>query len=144
MWGISIRIPIIIRLHTNKKKWPESCIFLQGFFEFVDSLATNSDHLLILGDFNIHSDCRRNPDTKQLADIVRSANSRKNRQHGHILDLVISHDGDNLIKGVSVSSMFFDHFLIILLALMFHYRNNLFQLIQFTSRLFFLICESPL
>ena len=35
------------------------------------SLATNSDHLLILGDFNIHCDCQRNADTKQLADILR-------------------------------------------------------------------------
>ena len=58
-----------------------------------------------------------NADTKQLADILRSANLRQHvqkiiRRHGHILDLVISGDDDNLIKGVSMSSMLSDHFLI--------------------------------
>ncbi|KAK2169189.1 hypothetical protein LSH36_12g34021 [Paralvinella palmiformis] len=59
----------------------------------------------------------RNADTKQLVDILRSANLRQHVQerthrHGHILDLVISRDDDNLIKGVSVSSMLSDHFLV--------------------------------
>jgi len=56
---------------------------------------------LILGDFNIHWDGGRYADTKQLADILRSANLRQERthRHGHILDLVISRDDDNLIKG---------------------------------------------
>jgi len=92
------------------------CIFKE-FSEFVDSLATNNGHLLILGDFNIHWDCQRNADTKQLADILRSANLRQHVQerthrHGHILDLVISRDDDNLIKAVYVSSMLSDHLLI--------------------------------
>ena len=80
---------------------------------FVDSLATNSGHLLILGDFNIHWES----DTKQLADILKSANPQQHVQertlrHGHILDLVISRDNDNLINGVSVSSILSDHFLV--------------------------------
>ena len=73
-------------------------------------IATNSGHLLIVGYFNIHWDCQRNADTKQLADILRSANLRQHvkeriHRHSHILDLAISRDGDNLIKGVSVPSM---------------------------------------
>ena len=36
----------------------------------------------------------------------------RTHRHGHILDLVISYDDDNLIKGVSVSSMLCDHFLV--------------------------------
>ena len=85
--------------------------------EFIESLATNNGRQLILGDFNIHWDCRRNPGSKQLADILKSANlgqhvQERTHRHRHILDLVISRDDDNLIKGVSVSSMLSDHFLV--------------------------------
>jgi len=73
--------------------------------------------MLILGDLNVYWDCQRNADNKQLADIFRSANLRqqnleRTHRHGHISDLVISRDYDNLIKGVSVSSMLSDHFLV--------------------------------
>ena len=47
---------------------------------------------MTLGDFNIRWDCQKNADTKQLADILRSANLRQHFQerthrHGHILHL---------------------------------------------------------
>ena len=51
--GISVRVAIICRLHPTKK----AADFFNDFSEFVDSLATNSGHLLILSDFNIHWDC---------------------------------------------------------------------------------------
>jgi len=67
------------------------------FKEIGDSLATNSGHMLILGDFSIHWYCQRNAHTKQLADILRSANLRQHveertNRHGHILHLVNSRD----------------------------------------------------
>ena len=72
---------------------------------------------MILGDFNIHWDCQRNADTKQLADIFRSANlgqhvQERTHRYRHILHLVISRDYDNLINGVSMSSMLSDRFFI--------------------------------
>jgi len=114
---ISVRGAIIYRLHPTKKNGRKAAYFFNEFSEFVDSLATNSGHLLILGDFNIHWNCQKNAGTKQRADILRSANLRQHVQerthrHGHILDLVISCDDDNLIKRVSVPSMLSDHFLI--------------------------------
>jgi len=80
---------------------------LKEFLEFVDSLATNNGHMLIVCDFNISWDWERNADTKQLADILRSAYLRQHVQerthiNRHILDIVISRDDDNLIKGVCV------------------------------------------
>jgi len=115
--GISVRVAIIYRLHPTKESGLKTADFFKEVSEFVDSLATNCDHLLILGDFNIHWDCQRNTDIKQLADILRSANLRQHVQerthiHGHILDIVISCNDENLIKGVSVSPMLSDHFLI--------------------------------
>ena len=103
---------------------------------------------MILGDFNIQCDCQRNANYKYLANILRSANLRQERthSHGHILDLVISRDDDNLIKGVSVSSMLSDNFLInINISLqkqsvpskVIHIEN----ISRFTRRLILLICE---
>jgi len=78
-------------------------IVFKEFYIFVDFLATNNGHLLILCDFNILWDCQRNADTKQLAGILRHANISQRvheRAHrcGYILDLVISHDDENLIN----------------------------------------------
>ena len=58
-----------------------------------------------------------NADTKHLSDILRSASltqhvQERTHKHGHILDLVITRDVGNLVKGVSVSTMLSDHFLI--------------------------------
>ena len=97
--GIGVRIAIIYRLHPTKKNRLKAADFCKEVSEFVHSLATNSGHLLILGDFNIHWNCHRNANTKQLTDILRSANLRQHVQerihrHSNILDL------DNLIKGV--------------------------------------------
>ena len=77
----------------------------------------------------MHWDCQRDADTKQLADILRSANLRQHVQerthrHGLILDLVISRDGDILIKGVSVSSMMSDHFVININVNFYNFRCN--------------------
>ena len=51
--------------------------------------------------------------------MLKSANLRQQvqeriRRHGHILDLVISRDDDNLIEDVSVSSVLSDYFLIVI------------------------------
>ena len=51
------------------------------------------------------------------SEILRSANliqhvqSRTHRQ-GHILDLINTREGDDLVRGESVSSMLADHFLV--------------------------------
>jgi hypothetical protein len=115
--GVSVRVAIVYRLHPSKKNGLKTVDFFREFSEFVDSLATNSGHLLILGDFNIHWDSQVNADTKHLSDILRSASltqhvQERTHKHGHILDLVITRDVGNLVKGVSVSTMLSDHFLI--------------------------------
>jgi len=80
IWGICVRVTIIYLLHPTKKNGLKAADFFKECSGFVDSLATNSGHLLILGDFNIHGDCQRNANTKQLADILRSANLRQHVQ----------------------------------------------------------------
>jgi hypothetical protein len=53
--GIRIGVDIIYRLHPTKKNGLKAADLFNNISGFVDSLATNSDHLLILGDFNIHN-----------------------------------------------------------------------------------------
>jgi len=74
---ISVRVAIIYRLHPTKKYGLKAADFFKEFSGFVYSLATNSGHLLILNDFNIHWNWQRNPNTKQLDDILRLANLRQ-------------------------------------------------------------------
>jgi len=86
---ISVRVAIIYRLHPTKKNGLKAADFFKEFWNFVDSLVTNSGRLLMLGDFNIQWDCQRNADSKQLADILIFANLNQHVQertygHGHI------------------------------------------------------------
>jgi len=80
-------VAIIYRLHPTKKNGLKAAGFFKTFSKFVDSFATNSGHLLILGDFNIHWDCQRNADTNQLSDILRSANLRQHVQEHTDMDI---------------------------------------------------------
>ena len=73
--------------------------------------------MLILDDFNIHCDSPNNPDTKHLSDKPRSANLIQHVKEcihnlGHILDLIITREGNDFVKHVSVSSIISDHFLV--------------------------------
>ena len=52
--GVSVHVAIVYRLYPSKKNGLKTVDFFREFSEFVDSLATNSGHLLILGDFSIH------------------------------------------------------------------------------------------
>jgi len=54
IWGIGIRVAIIYRLHPTKKNGLKAADIFKEYLGFVDSLTANSDHLLILGDYNIH------------------------------------------------------------------------------------------
>ena len=52
-----------------------------------------------------------------LSEILRAANfiqhvQRCHHKQSHILDLVITREGDDLVRGVSVYSMLYEHFAI--------------------------------
>ena len=81
--GISVYVAIIYRLHPTKKNGLKAADFFKEFSGFVDSFANLRQHV-----------------------------QERTHRHGHILDLVISRDDDNLVKGVSVSSMLSDHSLV--------------------------------
>ena len=84
--------------------------FLQEFSEFLSEFIPKFDKLLICGDFNINVCCAAN----QLAiefkglldsfDLTQSVNA-PTHEHGHTLDLVISHGLSVSLRGIVVTAI---------------------------------------
>ena len=99
-----------MKIHLTEKNCLKAGDFFREFSGFVDFLATSNRDLLIHGDFNIHWYSQEVPNTKcLLADLIQHVQNCTPRQ-GHILDLVITHECDDHVRGVSVSYMKSDHF----------------------------------
>ena len=54
-----------LQITPNQEKGLKAADFFKEISEFVESVAINSGHLLILGEFKIYWDYERNADTKQ-------------------------------------------------------------------------------
>ena len=80
---------------------------------FIDTLASQTGHLILLGDFNIHWDMN----TKKLVELLASSNLTQHvhestHKLGHIIDLVITRSDDDLVNAIYVSSLFSDHHIV--------------------------------
>lgn len=69
--------------------------FTGDFSDFLAGIITTYDHVLIVGDFNIHVCCPDKPLVKDFLSLLDSfslvqAVSGPTHEHGHTLDLVIS------------------------------------------------------
>ncbi|CAB4009153.1 Hypothetical predicted protein, partial [Paramuricea clavata] len=73
------------------------------------------EHLLVSGDFNIHSDVSDDADTVKFHDLLESLGleqhvTKSTHIHGHILDLVITRKTENIIPFPPRSCSYFsDH-----------------------------------
>ena len=96
---------------------PSSSIqqFLSDFQHYMDSHATTSGQLLLIGDFNIHYESSENPNAQRFHDLVEWMNLQQHvndptHDRGHILDLVITRDGEEVISDLSVCPFYLsDH-----------------------------------
>ncbi|KAK7918616.1 hypothetical protein WMY93_009900 [Mugilogobius chulae] len=69
--------------------------FIRDFSDFLAAVITNTDHLLIIGDFNVHVCCDAKPLAKEFLSVIDSFNLRQwirgpTHEKGHTLDLVLS------------------------------------------------------
>lgn len=98
--------------------------FVNDFSDFLAGLMPNYDRVLIVGDFNIHVCCPDKPLVKDFLNIIDSFNlvqcvSGPTHEHGHTLDLVLSH-------GLSVSNVeicdsgFSDHMSVLFDVVLYH------------------------
>ena len=90
-------------------------VFLSEFSDFLQPLALSTGKLLIVGDFNIHTEKATNSSTTKLISLLDSHGLTQHvngltHVDGHRLDLIISRDSDNLVTGCAVCDLISDHF----------------------------------
>ena len=51
--------------------------FIQDFYDFVAGIVLNTEHLLIIGDFNIHVCCDSRPLVKDFLNLIDSFNLKQ-------------------------------------------------------------------
>ena len=88
------------------------------FSTYLETILLSKEHLVIAGDFNIHVDAPRDPDSLKLQDLLQSVGLQQHiteptHTQGHILDLVITRSSDNILKLIALSlttHLFIVHF----------------------------------
>lgn len=75
---------------------PSSSNFINEFADLLGSVLTKYDHILIIGDFNIHVCCSANALAKDFLNLLSSLNivqwvNGPTHCHGHTLDLILSY-----------------------------------------------------
>ena len=89
--------------------------FLSEFSSYMESVILSKDHLLILGDFNIHMDVSTDAYTVKFTDLLESLGLEQHvrgptHTHPHTLDLVITRKMENIIaRPPRVCRYFSDH-----------------------------------
>ena len=97
-----IRVVIVFRPPFSENHRVPMGIFLREFSSYMESIILSNDHLLILGDFNIHMDVSTDADTAKFVDLLESLGleqhvSGPTHTDGHTLDLVITRKMENII-----------------------------------------------
>ena len=113
--SFQFRLVIIYRIPYSAVHPITSSTFFLEFSDYLDSLLLSKVPLCISGDFNLHLDVSGDVDAPKFADLLESmcltqyARSPTHIQ-GHILDLVITRNSDNIIKGRPISDRYIsDH-----------------------------------
>jgi len=90
-----LRLGVIYRPPSGGKHGQPIATFMDEFQEYLDSRATMSGILLLLGDFNFHFEDNSNCDALKLKDLLSGLNMKQHvigatHKYGHCLDLVIT------------------------------------------------------
>lgn len=88
--------------------------FLQEFSSLLSSYTTRAGSFVIVGDFNIHWDCKVKRNVINFSEILSMFGFLQHvdsptHEHGHIIDLVITHENDSVVSNVTTSTLISDH-----------------------------------
>lgn len=114
----SLRTALIYRVPpSHQNKIPRGSL-IKEFSSYLDTLAISYRKLLILGDLNVPWDTVNDRERLELAGILTSFNLKQHvtfltHIRGHILDWVITRDGDKLVSSITNCDMLSDHTTII-------------------------------
>ena len=113
--SLKIRVVIIYRPPHSEDHRVPVVTFLSEFSSYMESIILSKDHLLILGDFNIHMDVLIDAYTVKFMDLLESLGLEEHvrgpaHTHGHTLDLIITRKMENITARPSqVCRYFSDH-----------------------------------
>ena len=99
----NLRIIVIYRPPYSNEHRVAMSTFFAEFADYVETILSSNEQLLILGDFNIHIDVAGDSDANKLSDFFESVGLQQHVEQythvqGHTLDLVISRRSDNIIE----------------------------------------------
>ncbi len=112
----SLRLIVVYRLRPDRKNKLTSSVFFGEFPSLLESLATASSNLLLVGDLNFHVDIPGDREAAKCLDLLSSANLHQHvlgptHIHGHTLDLIITPNDVSLIGDITIQrGLPSDHF----------------------------------
>ena len=112
--SLKIRVVKVYRPPHSEDHRVPMVTFLSEFSSYMESIILSKDHLLILGDFNIHMDVSTNADTVKFMDLLESLGLEQHvrgptHTHGPTLDLVITRKMENIIARPPRVCRYFSH-----------------------------------
>ena len=110
-----LRVVIVYRPPYSEHHKISIGAFIRQFSNYMESVILSKEHLLVLGDFNIHLDVSDDADAVKFHDLLESLGleqhvTKSTHIHGRILDLVITRKTENIIPFPPRSCSYFsDH-----------------------------------
>ena len=111
----NVRLIILYRPpYSDNHRVPVN-VFLNEFSHYMESLVLSKDHLLLVGDFNLHVDVADDADATKFLDLIDSLGLKQHVNkpthiHLHTLDLVITRTTSTIIQSIPrVDRYFSDH-----------------------------------
>ena len=91
--------------------------FLDEFTDLLEECHTKACRLMIMGYFNVHVDDANDNFTSRFNEICQLFSLKQHveqptHQSGHIIDLILTRECDNVVSSVKTTSLFTDHFAI--------------------------------
>ena len=110
----TIRLITLYRVPPSSKNKISPTAFIDELSQFLESLASTSGRLILVGDFNVHWDVADNNERVKLADLLDMYGlaqhvSGQTHKKGHTLDFIIARKSESVVKEVHTDSLISDH-----------------------------------
>ena len=102
------------RIPPSSNSKLKKSLFVDELSDYIEHTATLSGKLILIGDFNVHWDCEEDSERMELAtflndyDLVQHMKALTH-ERGHTLDLVITHQEDDLVASCDIGAFISDH-----------------------------------
>ena len=110
----TLRLIVIYRIPPSQQNKLAKSTFLTQFTDLVEHASTWSGKLVIVGDFNVHWDKSHDRERQQLSSLFETFNlvqhvTTATHTEGHILDLIVTCQEEDLVASCGVGDFISDH-----------------------------------